>query len=343
MKAIVFDHHGGIEVLKYREIPEPEIRESEVLIQVKACALNHLDIWTRQGLPGIQIPLPHILGCESAGVVEKAGSQVRNVKVGDSVLIAPGVFCGHCEFCRRGRESLCAEFQIMGFQVNGGYAEYVTAPARNAIQISTQKLSFEEWAATPLCFLTAYHMLFTRGQIQKGERVLIQAAGSGVGSAAIQLAKHAGAFVITTAGNEEKLKKAKKLGADEGINYAKEDVVNQVKRLSRGKGVDLILDHVGPATWSQMMASLAKGGRLVTCGATTGREVQLDLRLFFTRELSVSGCYMGASQELKKVLQWIKQGKVKPVIDSVFPLQEAAKAQEKMEYRDCFGKLVLRP
>lgn len=342
MKAILFDRHGGADVLKYRDVPRPKIHDDEILVQVKACALNRLDIWTRNGLPGIHVPLPHILGCESAGVIQEAGKKVKNVKVGNSVLIAPGVSCGRCEFCKKNKDSLCPEFNIMGFRRDGGYAEFVKAPARNAIKIS-DNFSYAEWAAVPLCFLTAWHMLFTRANLQKGEKVLIHAAGSGVGSAAIQLARWKKCFVITTAGSEEKLKKARKLGAQEAINYQEKEVVHEVKRITNGRGVDVVLEHIGPQTWGQSMASLAKGGRLVTCGATSGSKVTLDLRFIFSRELSVAGCYMGSRKELDQVIKLVKAGKVQPIVDTVFPLVAAAQAQTRMESRQFFGKLVLEP
>lgn len=342
MKAIVIDRHGGPEVLQYRDVPKPKITEDEVLVEVKACALNHLDIWIRNGLPGIKIPLPHILGCESAGVVSAIGRKVKNVKVGDSVLIAPGISCGRCEFCKKNRDSLCPEFNIMGFRCDGGYAEFVKAPARNVIKVSDH-LSYAEWAAVPLCFLTAWHMLFTRAKLKKREKVLIHAAGSGVGSAAIQLARWKKCFVITTAGSDEKLKKAKKLGAHEGINYHLKDVAHEVKRITHERGVDVVLEHIGPQTWAQSLASLTKGGRLVSCGATSGPQVTFDLRFIFSRELSILGCYMGSRKELDQVIKLVKAKKVKPVIDTVFPLVAASQAQQKMENRQFFGKLVLEP
>ncbi len=343
MKAIIFERHGGPEVLQYRDVQKPKISGDEILVEVKACALNHLDIWTRNGLPGIKIPLPHVLGCESAGVVREAGKKVKNVTVGDDVLIAPGISCGRCEFCKENRDSLCSEFNIMGFRCDGGYAEFVKAPARNAVKISTKNLSYAEWAAVPLCFVTAWHMLFTRANLQKGEKVLIHSAGSGVGSAAIQLARWKKAFVITTAGSDEKLKRGKKLGAQEAINYTQKDVAQEVKRITDGKGVDVVLEHIGPQTWAQSLASLGRGGRLVTCGATSGPQVTLDLRFCFSRELSISGCYMGSRKELDQVIKWVKSEKVKPIVDTVFPLVAAARAQTRMESRQFFGKLVLEP
>lgn len=341
MKAVVFYKHGGLEELKYTTLPEPHISSDEVLVENNACALNHLDIWVRQGLPGIKIPLPHILGCESAGYVKKAGSDVKGIGKGEAVLIAPGISCGRCEFCLAGKDSLCNEFKIMGCQVDGGYAEYVKAPAKNIIPISN-KLSFEEWAGIPLVFLTAWHMLLTKGELKPGQTVLIQAAGSGIGSAAIQLAKLTGARVITTVGSDEKIKKAKALGANEVINYNKKDFAKETKRLTNEKGVDLVFEHIGPATWEKSLASLKKGGRMVICGATTGPTASVDIRFLFVKELSLCGCYMGGRRELLDVLRLVEQGRLKPVVDSVFPLKDAAKAQARMLDRKNFGKIVLK-
>ena len=341
MKAVVFHQHGAADVLKFSEVPTPKIGEEEALIGVEACGLNHLDLWMRQGLPGIQIPMPHIPGSEVAGKVVKLGSKVTHVKTGQRVLVAPGISCGSCPYCREGRESICREFKIVGLQINGGYAEYTAVPGKNLIPVSN-KLKPEEWAAVPLVFLTAWHMLITRGGLKAGESVLIQGGGSGVGSAAIQIAKLCGATVFTTVSSEEKLKKAKVLGAHWVINYSRRDPADEVRRLTEGRGVDLVFEHIGPATWRDSMKSLARGGRLVTCGATTGPIVELDLRFFFTRELSVAGCYMGGRRELDEVLTLVSEGRLKPVVDTVFPLKDAVRAQATMERRNFFGKLVLR-
>lgn len=341
MKAVIFYTHGGLENLKYTTVPKPEPSDDEVMIETKACALNHLDIWVRQGLPGVKIPLPHILGCESTGLVSKVGRNVKGIRKGEPVLIAPGLSCGRCEYCFSGKDSLCNEFKIMGYQIDGGYAEYVKAPARNIIPIS-DKLSFEEWAAIPLVFLTAWHMLLTKGELKPGMSILVHSAGSGIGSAAIQIAKLCGARVFTTVGSDEKVKKAKALGADEVINYTKKDFLKWAKSLTDEKGVDLVFEHIGPATWEKSLASLKKGGRLVTCGATSGPVASLDLRFLFVKELSICGCYMGGRKELLDVLRLVEQGRLKPVIDSVFPLKAAATAQKRMLDRKNFGKIILK-
>lgn len=342
MRAVFFKDHGGLEKLEYGYLPEPPLGQGEVLVRVKACALNHLDIWTRQGMPGIKIPLPHILGCDIAGEVAKLGPGVRGIRVGKKVVVAPGLSCGKCRHCRTGWDSLCDEYKIIGFQVNGGYAEYVKVPARNLIPVS-KKWTFEEWAATPLVFLTAWHMLVTRAGLKKGESVLIHAAGSGVGSAAIQIAKYLGAKVFTTVGSDDKIKRARSLGADEVINYTKKDFAQETRRLNRNRGVDVVFEHIGPATFQKSLASLAKKGRLVTCGVTSGPVANLDLRFLFVHQLSILGSYMGGREELKKVMSLLEKGKLKPVVDKVFPLREAREAQLRMFERRNFGKIVLVP
>jgi NADPH:quinone reductase-like Zn-dependent oxidoreductase len=342
MKAVVFNEHGSVDKLKYTDFEEPEVSSSEVLVKVKACGINHLDIWVREGMPGITITLPHILGCEISGEISKVGNAVKDLSVGQRVLIAPGISCGKCEYCLSSNDSLCHEFRIMGFQVNGGYAEYAKAPAGNIIPIS-DKVSFEEWAAVPLVFLTAWNMLKTRGGLTTGETVLIHAAGSGIGSAAIQIARLSGAEVITTVGADEKVMKAKELGADHVINYAKEDFAEKVNELTNGRGVDLVFEHIGPETWEKSLLCLKRGGRLVTCGATSGPTVTFDLRFLFAKQLSVSGCYMGSRRELISIMRLIESGRLKPVVDSVFPLTEAVAAQTKMLDRKQFGKIVLVP
>lgn len=341
MKAVIFEQHGGLEVLKYTDCPEPVLTSGAALVRVKACALNHLDIWVRQGLPGAQIAMPHILGCESSGEVVQTAGDSAGLKPGDQVLVPPGISCGRCEYCRTGYDSLCPEYRMMGYQVQGGYAEYVKAPTANLIPISPD-LSFEEWAALPLVFLTAWHMLVTRAGLRPGEDVLVQAAGSGVGSAAIQIARHCGARVIATAGSEEKLEKSRPLGAHETINYARVDFAQEVRRLTDGRGVDLVFEHVGSKTFEKSLTCLAKRGRIVTCGATAGAQVTFDLRHLFVRQHTILGSYMGGHAELLDVVRLVKRGALRPVVDQVFPLESAAAAQERMTQRKQFGKIVLR-
>jgi len=341
MKAIIFSEHGGPEVLRYAEVREPEIRASEVLVRVRACALNHLDLWVRRGMPGIRIPMPHIPGSDIAGEVARVGEKVSGVQPGERVLLSPGISCGHCVYCLRGDDNLCRQYTLFGFGVDGGYAEYVASPAVNVIPMPPN-LGFEEAAAIPLVFLTAWHMLITRAQLKPDETVLVLGAGSGVGSAAIQIAKTAGARVIATAGSELKLQKARELGADETFLHSIEHWSREVKRLTDRRGVDVVVEHVGEATWQESLTSLAPGGRLVTCGATTGYDGKIDLRYLFTRHISILGSYMGSKAELYPVLDLVKRGLVKPVIDTVMPLTKAREAHERLEKREQFGKIVLR-
>lgn len=342
MRAVVFFEHGDSDKLEYAYVETPHIGPHDVLVKVRACALNHLDIWTLMGMPGVKIPLPHILGCDISGEVVKVGAKVIGVPLHRPVIVSPGIRCGRCEFCRTGWDSLCPDYKIMGFQVSGGYAEYVKVPAQNIIPVS-RRLSFEEWAAVPLVFLTAWHMLVTRAQIKRKEKVMIHAAGSGVGSAAIQIAKYYGAHVITTVGSDEKMRRAKALGADEVINYKEKDFVTEVRRITHGNGVDVVFEHIGPETFPKSLACLNKKGRLVTCGVTSGPTVNLDLRFLFVRQLSIAGCYMGGFEELKKVVRLVRKKRLKPVIDKVFPLREARSAHERMKSRGNFGKIILVP
>jgi NADPH:quinone reductase-like Zn-dependent oxidoreductase len=342
MKAVIFNQHGGPEVLEYAEAPDPTIKANEVLVEVKACALNHLDIWARGGLPGIKIPLPHILGNDIAGVVRKVGELVSWVETGDEVMLHPGVSCGHCAECLAGRDNLCPDYDILGYRRHGGYAQLVAAPAVNVIP-KPGNLKWEEAAALPLVTMTAWHMLVTRARVQPGEDVLIHAAGSGVGSIGIQVAKLLGARVIATASSDEKLAKARELGADEVVNYSAEDWPREVKRLTNKNGVDVVFEHTGAATWPGSIASLKSNGRLVTCGATSGYQAKTDLRLVFYRHLTILGSFMGSKAELIEAMKFIRSGQIHAVVDQTLPLAEARRAHELMENRAQFGKLVLVP
>lgn len=340
MKAVVFKTHGGPEVLEYTDAPDPTIKANEVLVEVKACALNHLDIWARGGMPGIEIPLPHILGNDIAGVVREVGSLVPWVRAGDDVMLHPGVSCGHCTECLAGRDNLCRDYDILGYRRDGGYAELVAAPAVNIIP-KPANLSWEEAAALPLVTVTVWHMLVTRANVQPGEDVLIHAAGSGVGSIGIQVAKLRGARVIATASSAEKLAKAAELGADEVVNYTNDDWPKEVKRLTNRRGVDVVFEHTGAATWVGSIASLKPNGRLVTCGATSGFAAQTDLRQVFYKHLTILGSFMGSKSELLAAMKFIEAGKIRAVVDRTLPLAEARRAHELMEERAQFGKLVL--
>src|SRR6266550_1764234 len=341
MKAIIFNQHGGTEVLEYAEVADPNIKANEVLVAVKACALNHLDIWVRGGLPGIEIPLPHILGNDIAGVVREVGELVTWVQPGDEVMVQPGVSCGHCLECLSGRDNMCDEYDIIGYRRDGGYAELLAVPGVNVIP-KPKNLTWPEAAALPLVTLTAWHMLVTRANVQPGEDVLVHAAGSGVGSLGIQIAKLLGARVLTTASSDDKLAKARELGADETINYSSDDWPKQVKRLTNGRGVDVVFEHTGAATWPGSILSLKKGGRLVVCGATSGFDSRTDLRHVFYRHLTILGSMMGSKADLLAAMKFIESGQIRAVVDRTLPLEEARKAHELMEDRAQFGKLVLK-
>ncbi|HSB12650.1 MAG TPA: zinc-binding dehydrogenase [Blastocatellia bacterium] len=342
MKAVVINRHGGSEVLELTELPDPSIKENEVLVRVKACALNHLDVWVRKGLPGIEFPMPHVLGSDIAGVVEATGSLVNSVRPGQEVVLSPGVSCMHCWFCLSGRDNLCASYDILGYRADGGYADYVKAPSFNVIP-KPDNLTFEEASSIPLVFLTAWHMLRERVNLKAGETLLVHAAGSGVGSAAIQIGKLLGARVFATASTDSKLDKARTLGADETINYGQEDFLDAVRRLTAKRGVDVVFEHTGEATWEKSVRSLARSGRLVTCGATSGFKGNLDIRYLFSRQISLHGSYMGAKAELVEVMRFFEDGRLKPVVDRALPLEKAQEAHKAIEDRAQFGKVVLVP
>lgn len=339
MRAVVLSEYGGPEVLRCTEMPEPGIGANEVLVRVRACALNHLDLWLRRGLPTQPLNFPHILGSDIAGEVAKIGASVANVPEGEKVLLAPGVSCGQCAQCIAGSDNFCKNYTLFGSGVQGGYAEFVKAPAANVIPIPGV-LAFEQAAAIPLVFLTAWHMLMTRARMRPAEEVLVMGAGSGVGSAAIQIAKAVGARVIAASTSEAKQARAKELGADEAIS-SKGEFAREVKRLTGGRGVDVVVEHVGQATWEQSIYSLARGGRLVTCGATTGFDGKVNIGYLFARQLSVLGSFMGAKAELFAVLELFKRGRLKPVLDCILSLDRAAQAHQRLESREQFGKIVL--
>ncbi len=340
MKAVRLHEFGGPEVLKYEDVPEPTVRQDQVLVRVKACAMNHLDLWCRKGLPGVK--LPHILGSDIAGDIAAVGEYVTGLREGQRVLLAPHVFCNHCVQCASGRQNFCPEYSVLGYLNDGGNREFIAVPQVNVIPIPDE-LTYNEAAAVPLVFLTAWHMLTGRAQIKPGQTVLVLGAGSGVGSAAIQIAKLFNAHVIATAGSPLKLEKARELGADDLINHYEQKISDEVKKITARAGVDIVVEHVGAATWEESMKSLKPGGTLVTCGATTGSEAKFDIRFLFARQLSFLGSYMGTMGELHEVLKHVFSGRLKPVIDTTFPLREARAAHERMEKSEMFGKIVLNP
>jgi len=338
MKAVRVHEFGGPEVLKYEDVPDPVLRKDHVLVRVRACAMNHLDLWVRKGLPGVK--LPHILGSDIAGEVVEAGEYIGDIKPGTRVLLAPMVFCNHCEQCTGGHQNLCPRFAVLGNTVDGGNCELIATPPVNVIPIP-DSLDFVNAASVPLVFLTAWHMLVGRAHLRAGQTVLVLGAGSGVGSAAIQIAKMLGAEVITTAGDERKLAKARELGADHTIDHYKQKIADEVRRITNKRGVDVVFEHVGQATWPDSVRSLKPGGTLVTCGATTGYDGQIDLRVLFAKQLSLLGSYMGEMGELHEVLKHVFAGKLKPVVDRTFPLSETRAAHEYLAKSEMFGKVVL--
>jgi NADPH:quinone reductase-like Zn-dependent oxidoreductase len=340
MKAVRVHEFGGPEVLRYEDVPDPTPRKDQVLIRVKACALNHVDLWIRGGLPGVT--LPHILGSDISGEIVEVGEYVNSFKPGQRVLVAPMHFCNHCAKCVAGLQNQCPEFTVLGNRVEGGNCELIAMPAVNVIPIP-DSLDFNQAASVPLVFLTAWHMLVGRAAIRPGQTVLVLGASSGVGIAAIQVAKLFHARVITTAGDEKKLEKARELGADYGINHYQQKISEEVKKLTNKEGVDIVIEHVGAATWDESMKCLKPAGILVTCGATTGPYVGFDLRFLFSRQLSLLGSYMGTMGEFYEVMGHVFAGRLKPVVDRTFALQDIRAAHEYMEKSQMFGKVVVNP
>lgn len=340
MKAARIHQFGGPDVLIYEDVPDPQPRKDQVLVRVKACSLNHLDVWVRKGLPGVK--LPHILGSDIAGEVVEAGEYLSGFKTGQRVLLAPMHFCGHCAKCVAGLQNQCREFTVLGNGVDGGNCALIAVPAANAIPIP-DSLDFDQAASVPLVFLTAWHMLVGRAGVRPGQTVLVLGASSGVGIAAIQIAKLFHCRVITTAGDEAKLEKGRALGADYGINHYKQKISEEVGKITGKEGVDILVEHVGVATWDESVRSLKTGGSLVTCGATTGPNVGIDLRHLFARQLSLLGSYMGTMGELHEVLGHVFAGRLKPVVDRVFPLSEIRDAHQHLEKSAMFGKIVVNP
>lgn len=345
MKAVRIHRFGGPEVLTYEDVPDPEPRKDEVLVRVRACSLNHLDVWVRKGLPGVK--LPHILGSDIAGEIVELGEYVAGfktgeLKVGQRVLVAPMHFCGHCAKCSAGLQNECREFTVLGNAMDGGDCELIAVPAANVILIP-DSLDFNQAASVPLVFVTAWHMLVTRAGVRPGQTVLVLGASSGVGTAAIQIAKLHRCRVITTAGDETKLDKARALGADFGINHYQQKISEEVRKITNKAGVDVVVEHVGAATWDESVKSLKSSGTLVTCGATTGPEVKIDLRHLFARQLTLLGSYMGTMADLHEVLGHVFAGRLKPVVDRVFSLKDLRVAHEYLEKSAMFGKIVVNP
>ena len=342
IRAIGLDEHGGPEVLRAIELPAPEPGPGQVVIDVHACALNRLDIWVRGGLPNLRLSYPHVLGSDIAGVVAKLGEGVDAGLLGREVVVNPGLSCGACEACLSGWDNLCDRYRILGENTGGGYAEQIAVPVTNLVD-KPASLSMIEAAAFPLTFLTAWQMLVVRGRVEPGETVLIHAAGSGVGSAGLQIAKLHRARVIALASTDAKLEQARALGADACVRTSDADWASQVRAIEGvgRRGVDLVFEHVGAATWEASIKLCRRGGRVVTCGASSGWDARTDLRHVFFRQIQILGSTIGSKASLFRVAQLIDAGALRPVVDRVFPLAEAAQAHRYLDRREQFGKVVL--
>lgn len=340
MKATGFYEHGDIDQLKSIQLPQPEPGPAEVLINVKAVALNHLDLWVLQGLPRLNLEMPHIGGSDIAGLIAGLGDGVAGFQVGQRVVVNPTLSCGDCEWCRRGEDSLCDQFGVIGEHARGGMAEYVVVPARN-LMLMPDDFPFAGAAAAPLVFLTAWRALITRGQVRPGEDVLILGASGGVASAAIQIARLAGARVYAVTSSPEKTEKARALGADWAVDRTQQQWSEAVFEATNRRGVDLVLENVGAATWFDSLRSAKKGGRIVTYGATSGPRPQTDIRYIFWKQLSILGTTMSTRSEFYDVMNLVWQGKLKPVVDSVFPMEQAQAAYRRLQAGEQFGKVVI--
>ncbi|HXE73908.1 MAG TPA: zinc-binding dehydrogenase [Candidatus Nitrosotenuis sp.] len=338
MKAVRIHQHGGPEVLRLEEIPPPRPAPGQVLVRIRAASVNHLDLFVRRGMPGIPVEFPRILGSDAAGEVLEDGG---GWKAGDRVLVNPGSSCGRCRFCVGGDPSMCPQYRILGEHLDGTYTQQIALPPEQLLPLP-EGLSFEQGAALPLVFMTAWRMLVSRGRLRPGEVVVVLGAGSGVGSACVQIARMAGCRVIATASSPEKRDKALALGADEVLDSRSPELARQVRRLTGGGGADVVVDYVGKDTWPSSLKALRNGGRLLTCGATTGYDAQTDLRHIFYRQLEVIGSTMGSSKDLSEVLEGVRRGLLRPVVDRVLPLEEAAEAHRLLAERRVFGKIVLQ-
>ena len=340
MKAVRIYEHGGLDKLIYEDLPQPDCPPDKVKININVSALNHLDIWVRNGLPGIPIVLPMVMGSDGSGTIFEVGSDIDNFQIGDDVVIQPGTFCRKCKYCRQGSENYCLGYGILGETENGTQAEYIVIDPVN-IHPKPEHLTFEEAASMPLVFMTAYQMLIKRAKLQADETVLIYGGTSGVGSAAIQISKEMGVKVIATAGNDEKCEFSKKIGADHVVNHSQDNWVDDVKNITGKSGVNVIFEHIGVSTWKQSLRLLSKGGRIVTCGATTGADVNVNLAHLFIKQQSILGSTMGSIPAFKEVMEKINQKKYTPIVDKVFPMKNIRDAHSYIENRQQMGKVIV--
>ncbi len=342
MKAVQFEEHGESSVLEYDEFEDPDIADDEVLVDVKAGALNHLDVWTRRGLPGVELDMPHIPGSDAAGVVADVGADVTRFEEGDHVAVCAGKYCGKCEFCRDGQESECVNYHLIGEHVRGVHSEQAAVPEENLIPVP-EDVDWHTAAASSLVFQTAWRMLVTRAELGPSESVLVLGASGGVGHAAVQIADYLGAEVYATASTDEKLDHARECGADHVINYEETSFKDEIRELTDGRGVDVVVDHIGPATWEDSQKALAKGGRIVTCGATTGPKAETNINRVFWNQLEILGSTMATPGEIDDVLPLVWDGTFEVHVRDVLPMSEAQRAHEMLEEREGFGKVVVVP
>jgi len=342
MKALAFHEHGGLDRIRYQEVPDPAIGPADVLVRVRACALNHLDLFVREGLPGFRLPLPFWTGCDIAGEVAQVGAEVREVAVGDRVAVNPNLHCGRCEFCQKGEQSLCVTYGILGEHVHGGLAEYVKVAGDKTLTLPAH-VKYEDAAAFILVNMTAWRMLATQARLRAGEDLLVIGVGGGVSSTAVQIGKLCGARVWVTSSSDDKLARARELGADECINHAREDWARVVWEKTGKRGVDVVLENVGAATWKGSLRVLAKGGRLVTCGATSGPIGETDIRVVFWKQVSIIGSTMSSNAEFHDVMRELFRGRLRAIVDAVVPLAEGVDAQRRLAEGKQFGKIVLTP
>ncbi|MCJ7729834.1 MAG: zinc-binding dehydrogenase [Sedimentisphaerales bacterium] len=341
MKAAVITEHGELDKVGLAEIAKPQPGRGEILIQVMSAALNHLDIWVRKGRRGVTLSMPHILGSDASGVISEVGAGVDGFAAGDEVIVNPGLGCGKCEYCRRGEQSECVSFGIVGMNRPGTFAEYVNVPATN-IYSKPSHLNFDEAAALPLSYVTAWRMLMTKAGLKPGQTVLIHGIGGGVALAALQLAKMAGAVVIVTSSSDEKLGRAEQMGADHIINYKVSDVAATVNDITAGRGADVVLDTVGSATWPIDFTVVRRGGKIVLCGVTSGPKADTNLQALYWNQVTIMGSTMGSDEDFREMLSAVSAAKLKPIIDSVFPLGKIRDAMARMEQGAQFGKIVLK-
>lgn len=342
MKALAFHEHGGLDKLRYQDVADPKIGAADVLVRVRAGALNHLDLFVREGIPGLKLPLPFWTGCDIAGEIAEVGGSVQGVAVGDRVVVNPNLECGRCEYCQKGQHSLCVTYGILGEHVHGGLAEYVKVDGRKVVKLP-DTVKYEDAAAFVLVNMTAWRMLTSQARLRAGEDLLIIGVGGGVSSTGVQIGKLVGARVWVTSSSDEKLERARALGADECINYAKEDWVKVIAQKTGRRGVDVVLENVGAATWPGAIRALAKGGRLVTCGGTSGPICETDVRQVFWKQISIIGSTMSTNTEFHEVMAQLFRGRLKAIVDSVMPLKDGVAAQQRLAEGKQFGKIVLIP